>query len=266
MLEGKTAIVTGAGSGVGLTAARLLAARGARLVLSDARGPKLDAELKLLRDEGAEVVGFCCDLCQRLSISNLVALAMDSFGSIDVLINASRETQLSDPLDTDRAHLEAMLAANLIAPLQLSQAVARRMVEAAEKRESPPPGGNGAIVHVSSISAQRTVAELLAFSVSCAGLDQVTRSLAASLAPHAIRVNSVALGSIMTADLRDALRGREELRDKMVEVTPLGRIGEAAEVAEAILFLASPAASFITGQILVVDGGRLVLDPLQQPI
>ena len=123
----------------------------------------------------------------------------------------------------------------------------------------------GALVNISSIAAQRTVPELLAYSVSCAALDQLTRSFAAALAPQAIRVNAVALGAVMTRRLREALSERGELRDEMVSVTPLGRIGEAEEAAEAALFLASPAASFVTGQVLAVDGGRLVLDPLASP-
>ena len=98
------------------------------------------------------------------------------------------------------------------------------------------------------------------------GLDQLTRSAAVCLAPQGIRVNAVALGAVMTANLRQALREREELRDEIAAVTPLGRIGEPEEAAEAALFLASPAAGFITGQIVAVDGGRLVLDPLASTV
>jgi 7-alpha-hydroxysteroid dehydrogenase len=101
--------------------------------------------------------------------------------------------------------------------------------------------------------------------VSCAALDQMTRSLAVALAKDGVRVNAVALGGVMTAHLKEALKDREELRAELAAVTPLGRIGEAEEAAEAVMFLASDAASFITGQILGVDGGRMNLDPMDRP-
>ncbi|MEM1345639.1 MAG: SDR family oxidoreductase, partial [Pseudomonadota bacterium] len=144
----------------------------------------------------------------------------------------------------------------------LAQATARRMIAQSED----DPDFRGAIVTVTSIAARRTVPELFAHSVSCAALDQLTRSMAACLAEHRIRVNGVAIGSVMTQTLREALKERSDLREEMVRVTPLGRIGEAEEAAEAAVYLASDKASFVTGQIMAVDGGRTVLDPLASPV
>jgi len=164
--------------------------------------------------------------------------------------------------DLTAADFDAALSCNVRSTFLLTQLVAKRMIQ---QREADPEFA-GALVNITSIAARRTVPGLLAYSVSTAALDQLTRSAAVCLAPHGIRVNAVALGAVMTATLRAALHEREELRDEIAAVTPLGRVGEAEEAAEAALFLASPAAGFITGQIVAVDGGRLVLDPLTSTV
>jgi 7-alpha-hydroxysteroid dehydrogenase len=118
----------------------------------------------------------------------------------------------------------------------------------------------GTIVNLSSIAAQRTQSELMAFSVSCAALDQMTRSLAVSLAPERVRVNAVAFGSVMSASLQDHLRENPDHRDAILSATPQGRIAGPKEVAEAVQFLASDSSAFVTGEILTVDGGRSLID------
>jgi len=153
-------------------------------------------------------------------------------------------------------------AANVRSVFLLSQAAARRMIEARAGAADAP---GAAIVNISSIAAQRTTPQLFPYSVACAALEQLTRSMAVSLAPSGVRVNAVALGAVMTRAMVVALRETEGLREALVRATPMGRIGEADEAAEAALYLASPRASFITGQILAVDGGRMALDPLATP-
>jgi 7-alpha-hydroxysteroid dehydrogenase len=118
----------------------------------------------------------------------------------------------------------------------------------------------GTIVNLSSIAATRTQENILSYSVSSAALDQITRSMAISLAAKGIRVNAVSLGSLMSASLRDLMRENLDLHDQVVEATPLGRVAEAKEAAEAVLFLACDLSNFITGQILTIDGGRSLLD------
>ncbi len=137
------------------------------------------------------------------------------------------------------------------------------MIQQEEENEHPDPAKSiGAIVNLSSIASERTHPDLLAYSVSCAALNQMTRALAVSFADDRIRVNAVAIGSAKSANLARAIEENQEFRDEIVRVTPMHRIAEAREVAEAVQFLASDSAGFITGQILTVDGGRTLVDPV----
>ena len=133
------------------------------------------------------------------------------------------------------------------------------MIELAEA-EGPEPGDR-AIVNLSSVQARRSSPALMAYSVSCAAVEQLTRVLALALAPHGIRVNAIAVGGVPGRSLAAALPGLD-LAEALAEAVPLGRAGEPEECAEAAVFLASPAASFVTGQILGVDGGRQLRDPM----
>jgi 7-alpha-hydroxysteroid dehydrogenase len=123
----------------------------------------------------------------------------------------------------------------------------------------------GSIINLSSIAASRTQSALLGYSISCAAVDQMTRSLAVVLAPKGIRVNAVAFGSVMSASLQGALRDTPDYRDAIVAGTPLGRIAAPTEMTETVQFLASDASGFMTGQVLTVDGGRGLIDPVSAP-
>ncbi len=265
-LEGKTAIIAGAASGVGRAIARRFAAAGARLMLADTDDAGLDetaaeigAGIELPPDH---IARFAHAIDDKLGVTNLIAATIDAFERIDIVVTGARVCPSGGLFDLTAVDFDAALSCNVRSTFLLTQLVAKRMIQ---QREADPEFA-GALVNITSIAARRTVPGLLAYSVSTAALDQLTRSAAACLAPHGIRVNAVALGAVMTATLRQALHEREELRDEIAAVTPLGRVGEAEEAAEAALFLASPAAGFITGQIVAVDGGRLVLDPLASPV
>ena len=189
---------------------------------------------------------------------------MDEFDRVDILVNASRQVLVSDPLNSDDDGFETLIAQNVTPALRLSQLVARRMIRQAED-DDQSEGTIGAIVNLTSIAARRTRPELMSYSVSSAALDQLTRSLAVALAEHRIRVNAVAIGSVMSASLRNALKGSPDLRNTILEATPLGRIGGAGEVAETVQYLASDSSDFLTGQIITVDGGRSLIDPVACP-
>jgi 7-alpha-hydroxysteroid dehydrogenase len=263
-IQGKTAIVTGAAHGVGLAIARHFVEQGARVVLADMDEEALHAEAGQLAGEDRPARLFAGDLRQRLTITNLLSLTVEAFDRIDILVNASRQVALSDPLDPEDTSVEDLLEQNLMTALRLSQATAKRMIrqaEAAEEEEGAGAGVVGSIVNISSIAARRTRPDLLAYSVSAAALDQMTRSLAVALAPRRIRVNAVAYGSVMSGHLRGVLRQDEGLRREIVTHTPLGRIASPGEVADAVQYLASDAAGFVTGQVITIDGGRTLIDP-----
>ena len=168
----------------------------------------------------------------------------------------------SDPLNPDDDAMETLLQQNLMTALRLSQIIAKRMIKQSEGQTG---GAAGSIVNLSSIAARRTHPDLMAFSVSTAALDQMTRSLALALAPHRIRVNALAFGSVMSASLRTTLKDNSKYRDDIEEHTPLNRIAAPGELAEAAQYLACDASGFMTGQVLTVDVGRTLLDPVAAP-
>jgi 7-alpha-hydroxysteroid dehydrogenase len=170
----------------------------------------------------------------------------------------------SDPLDPDDQTMDQLLKQNLVTSYRISQHFARRMIQQAE-RDGNDEAPAGSIINLSSIAARRTQPELLAYSVSVAAVDQLTRAMAVALAPHRIRVNAVAFGSVMSASLQGALKEHAEYRSEIIGHTPLARIAAAGELAEVAQFLASDGAGFMTGQILTVDGGRTLVDPVDAP-
>lgn len=257
-ISGKTAIVTGAANGVGLAIARHFAEGGANVVFADMDEKTLRAQMGEEAEKATNIRLFAGDLRKKLTITNLLSATVDAFERIDILVNASRQVMTTDPLDPDDTSMDELLQQNMLTAMRVSQAAARRMIKQAGKSDG---AAIGSIVNISSIASRRTHADLLAYSVSTAALDQLTRSMAVAFAPHGIRVNAVAFGSVMSASLKGSLKDDDDMRDAILDNTPLHRIASPGEVSDAVQYLASDAAGFVTGQILTVDGGRTLIDP-----
>ena len=244
-LSGRVALVTGAGRGFGRTIAARLAAAGARVAVHY-RGSREGAEAVVaeVRAAGGEARAVAGDLTRDGEAARVVDETTEAFGRLDVLVNNAGSYPLAGLMDVSALQWDEVLAANLKSALLCTQAAARSMI-AAE---------GGAIVNVTSIGAFRPSLDLVHYCAAKAGLEMLTRSAAVELGPKRIRVNAVAPGVIWREGIEAAWpEGVTAYRAK----APLGRIGQPEDVADACLFLASPAARFITGVTLVVDGGVL---------
>ncbi len=252
-LDGRVAIVTGAASGIGYAIAERFLREGAKVVFGDvdvAKGEKAEIDLKRLGD--ARFVK--CDVSRRLDVHNLLAAALDAFGDVDILVNNAGVVHGADFLDLKEEDFDRVLGINLKGSFLAGQAVARYMVEKVKKG-----GPAGVIINMSSINAVFAIANQVPYSISKGGVSQLTKVMALSLAPHGIRVNAIGPGSIMT-DMLASVNSDPSARAKILSRTPIGRIGEPREIAAIAAFLASDDASYITGQTIYADGGRLPLN------
>ncbi len=260
-VSGKTAIVTGAADGIGLAVARHLADKGANVMCADSNEKRLAESLGDEPEDGAIRI-FAGDLRQRLMIANLVSATIDAFDRVDILVNASRSVLPTDALDPDDGSVMELLELNLKTALNLSQQVAKRMIKQAEGQES---GQIGSIINFSSIAAHRLQPELMGYSIATAAVEQMTRSLALVLAPNRIRVNALSFGSVMSASLQAQVAENRDWRDDIRAHTPLGRIAAPNELCDAVQFLAAESSGFMTGEVMVIDGGRSLLDVVTAP-
>ena len=245
-LDGRVAVVTGASSGLGVAFARALAGAGARVVLAARRREQLEALAAELVGEGAEALAVACDVTREDDVDRLVAAALDRFGAVDVLVSNAGITSITpaeiQPLEDYRRTLDV----NLTGVFLCAQRFGRVMLEA----------GRGSIVNVASVLGLVGVGQVpqAAYAASKGGVINLTRELAAQWARRGVRVNALAPGwfpSEMTADMFADAQSLKWARGR----TPMGRTGVNEELAGPILFLASDASSFVTGQTLAVDGG-----------
>ena len=251
-MAGRSVIVTGAAKGVGAACARRFAAAKDRLVLADS-DEEAGAELvKLVVEQGGEATFVHADVSNRLDVHNVVAETLDAYGKVDVLAHMAM-TRFSAPfLETSEEHFDHVIAENVRGAFLINQAVARQFVKQIEAADQNGQGANGVIVNIASVEAVTAAADHVAFAASQGGLQQLTKAIALSLSPHNVRANTVGVGAIK-GELEEDVEQRA-----LREATPLKRIGNPEEVADVIFFLASDAASYVTGQCIYVDGGRLV--------
>ena len=258
-IKGKTAIVTGAANGIGLAISRHFVSQGAKVMMADKDEEQLKKEVAFLSAKDGQAKCFTCDLRERLSHTNLLSATIDLFQNVDILVNASRQVTAMDPIDYNDDNVIAMLDQNLMSSLRLTQLISKRMIKQARETES-----SGSILNLSSIAARRTRPGLMGYSISSAALNQMTRTMAIALAPYNIRVNAISFGSVLSESLKNTLKDDQDLRSEIIKNTPLGRIAPASEIAQAAQFLCSEASTFVTGEIITIDGGRSLLDPVKK--
>lgn len=251
-LTGKTAVVTGGAKGIGYAIARRFLRENANVVIADSDDKAGEAAVEEFGD--ADIRFVSCDVSDRLDVRNLMAETVDAFDTVDILVNNAGIVHKADFLDLDLADFERVMAVNLTGAFLVGQAAARHMVE-----QVANGGDAGAIINIGSINDRVAIADQTAYSVSKGGLAQLTKTMALSLAPHGIRVNAIGPGSIMT-DILSSVADDDEARARILSRTPLRRIGDPSEIAGLAAFLASDDASYITGETVYADGGRLALN------
>lgn len=253
-LKGKVAIVTGASRGLGLACAERLAADGAAVVLSDIEEAAGEAAAKKLKAAGKETMFVTCDVTKSPDVRNLVKATIDAYRAVDVLVNNAGIVANGDILDISEADFDRVIAVNLKGSFLVGQAVARQMVEQVKAGRKP-----GSIINMSSVNAVLAIPTQVPYSMSKGGVKQLTAVMALALAPRGIRVNAIGPGSIMT-DMLKSVVNDAEARRRVMSRTPMGRIGEPSEIASIASFLASDDSSYITGQTIYADGGRMPLN------
>jgi glucose 1-dehydrogenase len=250
-LAGKVALVTGAARGIGLACAEALARAGASVLLTDANEAAGRPEAQRLRSLGLATSFIACDVSQRAQVDAAVQGAVREFGRLDIVVANAGMVHAAEFLDLDEADFDRVLAVNLKGVFLAGQAGARQMVK---------QGGGGAIINMSSVNAVLAIPNQVPYVVSKGAVNQLTKVMAVSLAPHGIRVNGIGPGTILTELARTAVLGNREAERKILSRTPMGRMGEPAEIANVAVFLASDDASYLTGQTIYPDGGRLALN------
>jgi NAD(P)-dependent dehydrogenase (short-subunit alcohol dehydrogenase family) len=244
-LQGKTALITGAAQGIGRAIAQRFVREGAGVTMADIDLPTLTAAAAEI---GAHHV--VTDVSNRAGVSAMVSAALSAHGHIDILVNNAGVTHAAPFLDLLEADFDRVLAVNLKSAFLAGQAVGRHM------RDN---GHGGVIINMSSVNDQLAIPTQTPYAVSKGGMSQLTKVMALSLIPHRIRVNAIGPGTILTELARSIMVDRAA-EDMILSRTPIGRCGDPDEVASCAVFLASDDASYIVGQTIYPDGGRLALN------
>ena len=248
-LRNRIAIITGAARGIGLACAERFVAEGAHVVIADVLDEIGKTEAKRL---GATYMH--CDVSKSSDVNATVAAVVKQHGAIDILMNNAAISISGDFLDMSEADFDKVIDVNLKGSFLMLQACAREMVKQA-KAGRPA----GSIINMSSVNDTLAIPTIVSYCVAKGGVSQLTRATSISLAPHGIRVNAIGPGSIMTDMLKSVVNDKAAMA-RVMSRTPMGRVGEPSEIASIAVFLASNDSSYITGQTIYADGGRMPLN------
>ena len=253
-LTGKTALVSGAAQGIGLAIATRFAADGGRVVLLDINRSGGEAAVAAIAKTGGAASFYQCDVASPEQVGKLLASLPAAESTPDILVNNAAVIDNAPFLDLALAEFDRVLGVNLRSYFVLGQAVARRMVASAQAGGQP-----GSIINMSSVNDHFALPDHVAYTVAKGGVRQLTRAMAIALAPHGIRVNAIGPGSIATPLLANVMTD-DGARRRILSRTPLGRLGGPQEVAAIAAFLAGPDSSYVTGETIYCDGGRIPLN------
>lgn len=245
-LTGKTAVVIGGTSGIGRAIARGLAQAGADVVPTSRRSEQVAQAAREIRELGRRSLEAVSDVSDKPSLEQLLAQCIAEFGKVDILVNSAGKTKRTPTVDVSEAEWNDILDTNVTGTLRACQVFGRHMIER----------GYGRIVNIASLSTFVALYEVAAYSASKAAVAMLTKSLAIEWAPRGVNVNAIAPGVFRTA-LNQKLLDETDRGKEFLTRTPMKRFGNVEELAGAGVFLCSDAASFITGEVLVVDGGFL---------
>ena len=249
-LKDKVAVVTGAAGGIGFACAERFAREGAKVVLSDIDPAKGEEAAERIQGAGGEAVFVACDVGDKAQVKALIDSAVAAYGRLDCVVSNAGIVHACDFLELEEEDFDRVLRVNLKGVFLTGQAAARQMAA---------QGEGGAIINMSSVNAVMAIPSITPYVVAKGGVNQLTKVMSIALADKNIRVNGIGPGSIMT-DMVKSVNDNPAAMRSLMSRTPLGRIGEAGEVASVALFLASDDSSYITGQTIYPDGGRLALN------
>ena len=258
-LKDKVAIVTGAAQGIGFAIAERFVKEGAKVVLSDIEAGKGKEAADRLELAGGDTLFVACDVGDAGQVTALVGDAARKYGRLDVMVSNAGTIHTAEFLDLEERNFDKVLRTNLKGAFLTGQAAARQMVAQNGDGRGGGRGGGGAIINMSSVNAVLAIPNQVPYNVSKGGINQLTHAMALALAPHGIRVNAIGPGTIAT-EMAQVVMKDEAARRTIMSRTPMGRLGEPAEVAAVAVFLASAESSYISGQVIYCDGGRLPLN------
>ncbi len=249
-LKDKVAVVTGGAKGIGLACAKALAAEGAKVVLADVEVAAGEEAAEDIQAGGAEALFVACDVGDKAQVDALIGSAVAAYGRLDCAVANAGIVYACDFLDLAEEDFDRVLRINLKGVFLTGQAAARRMVA---------QGTGGTVINMSSVNAVMAIPSITPYVVAKGGVNQLTKVMALALADKGIRVNAIGPGSIMTEVFKQVVTDKAAMTG-ILSRTPLGRVGEPEEVAKVAVFLASEDSSYITGQTIYPDGGRLALN------